>query len=114
MRMRATFVALLMLLWGATLNASLGAAAAADCAGEADALVKDESELPQLDVASRADRPILCITLETVMAFAGRLKSHVAHCPKSTYAAAAAEWEKTRTGYSKLFAQNRCRPTLRN
>jgi hypothetical protein len=69
---------------------------AADCAVEAQTLVKDESQLPRLDVVSRADRPVLCITLETVMAFAARLKTHVAHCPSSNFVAAAGNWEKMR------------------
>ena len=34
-----------------------------------------------------ADRPPYCITLETLMAFAARVKAHVAHCPNSDYVA---------------------------
>jgi hypothetical protein len=89
------------------------AAAAIDCAGEAQALSKEEAELPRLEVASPADRPPYCITLETVMAFAGRVKTHVAHCPGSDYGSAAAQWAKTQTAYSKLFNQYRCKQTLR-
>jgi hypothetical protein len=87
-------------------------AAPADCAAEAAVLVKDEGELPRLDVASPKDRPVLCITIETVIDFASRLKAHVAHCPGSSYVPAAADWEKTRIGYTKRFAQNRCRRTI--
>ena len=65
--------------------------------------MKDEAELPRLEVASPKDRPPYCITLETIIAFAGRLKAHVAHCPSSSYAAAVADWEKMRADYTKLF-----------
>jgi hypothetical protein len=92
--------------------ATAGAAAAADCTAEAASLTKDQTELPRLEVASPADRPPYCITLETVMAFAGRVKAHVAHCPGSEYAPAMANWDKTRTDYSKLFSQYRCKPAL--
>jgi len=88
------------------------AARAADCAAEAVSLSKDEAELPKLEVASPADRPPYCITLETIMAFAGRLKAHVAHCPNSNYAAAIADWDKARSDYAKLFSQYRCKRTL--
>ena len=54
------------------------AAPAVDCAAEATVLVPEESELPRLEVASPADRPPYCITLETIMAFAGRVKAHAA------------------------------------
>jgi hypothetical protein len=113
--MIAILAALLAMVCGVTATAqAAAAAAAADCPVEAAALTRDESELPRLDVASTADRPILCITLETVMAFAGRLKAHVAHCPNSSYAATAADWEKMRSEYAKRFSQRRCRRTLLN
>src|ERR1700676_1479116 len=84
-------------------GASAGAAPAANCSTEAAALTRDQSELPRLEVASPEDRPPYCITLETIMLFAGRVKAHVAHCPNSDYAPAVTEWDKTRTDYSKLF-----------
>jgi len=93
-------------------TAHVGAARALDCTAEAAALSRDESELPRLDVASPADRPPYCITLETIMAFAGRLKAHLAQCPNSDYAPAAASWDKTRSDYSRLFSQHRCRRSL--
>ena len=105
------FLTLIIMMSGVWARCS-AAPVAGDCSAEAAALIKDESELPRLEVASPADRPILCITLETVMAFADRLKAHVAHCPNSNYAGAAGEWQKTRTDYSKRFTLNRCRPTL--
>jgi hypothetical protein len=88
------------------------ARAATDCQGEAAALARDEAELPRLEVASPADRPITCITLETIMAFASRIKAHVARCPASTYAPSATDWEATRLDYVKRFAQNRCKRTF--
>jgi hypothetical protein len=93
-------------------NAIAGAAPAVDCESEAAILTRDRAELPRLEIASPADRPPYCITLETLMTFAGRVKSHVAHCPKSELAATVAEWEKTRADYSRLFSQHRCRRTL--
>jgi hypothetical protein len=101
---------LFCLAWGAAPCAS--AAAALDCKAEETALMKDESELPRLEVASPADRPITCITLETNIAFATRLKLHVAHCPASGYAPSAPEWEKTRIDYAARFTQNRCKRTF--
>lgn len=101
---------LLALAWGPVLAGS--AAAAIDCTTEETGLMKDESELPRLEVASPADRPTTCITLETIIAFAGRLKTHVGRCPASGYAASAAEWEKTRVDYGARFIQNRCKRTF--
>jgi hypothetical protein len=98
------------LAWSAALADS--AAAAADCKTEEAALMKDESELPRLEVASPADRPITCITLETNIAFAGRLKAHVAHCPASSYVPTASDWEKMRVDYGARFIQNRCKRTF--
>jgi hypothetical protein len=86
-------------------------APAADCTTEAALLARDQSELPRLDVASPADRPPYCITLETVMAFAGRVKAHIAHCPSSDYVPAVADWGKTRTDYARLFSRYRCKRT---
>src|SRR6266478_3841244 len=91
---------------------SAAAAPAIDCATEAAVLTRDQSELPRLEVASPADRPPYCITLETIMVFASRVKAHVAHCPSSEHAPAVTEWDKTRTDYSKLFSQYRCKRTL--
>ena len=88
------------------------AATGVDCGTEAKILNQAQSELPRIDVTSSADRPPYCITLETLMAFAGRVKAHVARCPSSEFAAGMAEWSKTQTGYSKLFRQHRCKRTL--
>ena len=85
------------------------AAPAPDCKSEEALLTKDQSDLPRLEVASPADRPITCITLETIIAFAGRLKAHLAHCPASGYAQSAGGWEMTRIDYVKRFADNRCK-----
>jgi hypothetical protein len=91
--------------------ATANAAAKFDCTTEAAVLTQAQSELPRLEVASPRDRPPYCITLETIMAFAGRVQAHVAHCPNSQYAPAAADWVKKRADYSKLFAQYRCKRT---
>ena len=109
-QVRASLKLMLFLAWGAALAGN--AAGAADCKTQETALVKEESELPRLEVSSPADRPITCITLETIMAFAGRLKLHIARCPASGYVPAAAVWEKTRVDYSVRFARNRCRRTF--
>jgi hypothetical protein len=101
---------LVVILAGATGPAA--AAPALNCSAEAATLTRDESELPRLEVASPADRPPYCITLETIMAFAGRVKAHVAHCPNSDYAAAITDWDRTQTDYSKLFSQYKCKRTL--
>ena len=110
--MRARARSKLLIVLACWLGLAGSAAAAADCKTEEAALMKDETELPRLEVASPADRPITCITLETNIAFAGRLKAHVAHCPASSYVPAAAEWEKTRTDYAARFVQNRCKRTF--
>jgi hypothetical protein len=107
-------VRLAILLTTNGLDAPAAWAAVASCATEAAALEREESDLPRIEVTSPDDRPVLCITVETLMAFAARLKAHVAHCPNSSYAASAAEWEKFRIDYSKQFTQNRCRRTLPN
>ena len=88
------------------------AATGVDCGTEAKILNQAQSELPRIDVTSPADRPPYCVTLETLMAFAGRVKAHVARCPNSELAAGMAEWSKTQTGYSKLFMQHRCKRTM--
>ena len=108
MKVRAAFV---FIACGAL---SAGTAVAADCAADAAALTQAESELPRLEVVTPADRPPYCITLETIMAFAGRLKAHVAQCPSSNHAPNAGDWAKTRADYAKLFTQNRCKRTLLN
>jgi hypothetical protein len=107
--MRVRVPALLVVLGAAFIA---GAAAAADCASEAAALVKDQANLPRLDTVSSADRPPYCITLETIIAFAGRVKAHVNHCPASDYAQTVTEWDKTRANCARLFSQYRCRRTL--
>lgn len=88
------------------------AAPGADCSGEAAALAKDQSDLPRLEVANPADRPPYCITLETLMTFATRVKAHAAACPNSDFVHQAAEWEKSRANYSRLFNRYRCRRTM--
>jgi hypothetical protein len=110
--MRSGLTLLMALAYGAMPAASAAAAPTPDCKAEETLLLKDESELPRLEVASPADRPITCITLETVIAFAARLKTHVGRCPASGYATSAADWEKTRVDYGARFIQNRCKRTF--
>lgn len=114
MRGNKTGLALLTLLpaLGCYTLSMSSAGAAPDCLADAAQLAKQETELPRLEVAPPADRPITCITLETIMAFASRIKAHVAHCPASTYAPSATEWENTRLDYAKRFAQNKCKRTF--
>ncbi len=104
--MRSGYLAALLVIGCST------AASAVDCATEAASLSREQSELPRLEAASPADRPPYCITLETIMAFAGRVKAHVAHCPGSDYAAAIADWNQRRAEYTRLFSRHRCRRTL--
>jgi len=104
-RVRALLVAV-----GAAFTA--GTAAAADCASEAAGLAKEQAALPRLEIVSSTDRPPYCITLETIIAFAGRVKAHVSHCPNSDYAQSVTEWDKTRADYARRFSQYRCRRTL--
>jgi hypothetical protein len=103
-RVGAALVGLVISCWNA-------GAPAADCAAEAAMLAREQSELPRLEVASPADRPPYCITLETVIAFASRIRMHVARCRRSDFAAAAADWSRTRNDYAKLFGRYRCKRT---
>ena len=90
---------------------SVGAAPAIDCSTEALALAREEAELPRLEVASPADRPPYCITLETIMAFASRVKAHAARCPQPDHIPTVVKWDNRRTEYSRLFSQYRCKRT---
>jgi hypothetical protein len=104
--------AVLLLLAHGAAPLPAGAAPTPDCATQAAALSDQQAELPRLDITSPADRPPYCITLETIMDFAGRVKAHVARCPQSSHASSVAEWDKLRDSYAKLFTQYRCRRTL--
>jgi hypothetical protein len=107
----SVFLAVIALLAGAGTVTTI-AAPALDCPAEALALSKAQSELPKLEFTSPADKPPYCITLETIMAFAGRVRTHVAHCPQSEYAASLPDWARTQTDYSKLFSRYRCKRTF--
>jgi hypothetical protein len=98
-------------VWLAVMDAAQSAPGR-DCTQEAAALSREQSDLPRLDIASPKDRPPYCITLETLMAFSARAKTHIAQCPGSDYATAAAEWLKSQPDYPKLFRQYRCKRTL--
>jgi len=101
---KAVCLALVIACWNPT-------ASFADCARESATLADEQSELPRFDVASPADRPPYCITLETLLAFAARVKAHVARCPSSNYASALADWDKMQTAYARLFNRYRCKRT---
>src|SRR5262245_5600667 len=103
--------AILVVVLGMALMVDAGAA---DCASVAAALAREQADLPRLDVVSPHDRPPYCITLETVMAFAGRVQAHVARCPASEFAQAATGWDQTRADYARLFSRYRCRRALRS
>jgi hypothetical protein len=109
--MKPSLPALLVLAFGTT--GLTGSAWAADCASEAAVLAKEQTDLPRLEFSTPADKPPYCITLETLIAFAARVKAHAKHCPDSDYAQNLAEWEKSRANYSRLFSRYRCRRTLR-
>ena len=115
----AAFVSLALLLAtgrlvAAAQQAAQPQAAVGSCVAEAATLSREETDLPRIDITSPDDRPVLCITIETLVAFATRLKAHTARCPSSDHAASTANWEKARVDYSKQFTQNRCRRTLPN
>jgi len=109
--MRACLLAMLAVIIGLI---GTPAHAASDCTDEAAALVKEETDLPRLEVVSPRDPPPYCITLETIIAFSRRLAMHVEHCPGSAYASAAGGWSKTRTDYARLFARHGCRRAIPN
>jgi hypothetical protein len=96
---------------GLLISCSSAAALAADCAGEAAMLARKQSELPRLEVASPVDRPPYRIALETIMAPAGRVQTHVARCRSSDFAAATAHWSRGRNDYARLFTRHRCKRT---
>jgi len=104
--------AVLLLLAHGAAAVPADAAPVADCATQAAELSNQQTELPRLDTTSPADRPPYCITLETIMDFASRIKAHVSRCPQSSHASSVAEWDKLRGSYAKLFTQYRCRHTL--
>ena len=106
--------ALLGLLLAAGLVAApLFATAQADCATEVTRMRRAESELPKLDVAPPDDKQIVCITLETNILFAQRLKAHLKQCPRSPYARSAGDWSRLETSYASRFRSRDCKPTIR-
>jgi hypothetical protein len=113
-RLTATIASVMAFATGDGATAASAQPASANCETEVVTLERQAADLPRIEVASPTDRPVLCITIETLMAFAGRLKIHVAQCPNSSFAAAATDWEKARVDFSRQFTQNRCRRTLPN
>ena len=90
---------------------SAGAAPAIHSPTQAAAHTTEQAEQPRQDVAYPADPPPYCITLETIMAFASRVKAHAARCPQSDHIPTVVEWDNRRTQYSRLFGQYRCKRT---
>ena len=83
------------------------------CANEATRLRRAEAELPKLDVAPPDDKQIVCITLETNILFAQKLKAHLKQCPRSPYAKNAGDWSRLETSYASRFRSRDCKPTIR-
>jgi hypothetical protein len=86
-------------------------APAADCAAEAAMLAREQSELPRLEVASPADPSAVLHHAGDGDRLRGRIRMHVARCRRSDFAAAAADWSRTRNDYAKLFGRYRCKRT---
>ena len=84
-----------------------------DCGREAAAIRKAETQLPRLDVAPPDDKQIVCITLETNILFAQKLKAHLKQCPRSPYAKSAGDWSRLETSYTSRFRSRDCKPTIR-
>src|SRR5262245_64423533 len=82
---------LALLLATSSVSSAAPQATTSSCATDAATLVRMEADLPRIEVTSPADQPVLCITIETLMAFATRLKTHVAQCPNSNHATSAIE-----------------------
>ena len=93
--------------------APLSALAQGDCADEVTRLRRAEAELPKLEVAPPDDKQIVCITLETNILFAQRLKAHLKRCPRSAFARQADTWAKTETNYTDRFQRRDCKPAIK-
>jgi len=89
------------------------AAQGSRCADEAASLRHAETQLPRLDVAPPDDQQIVCITLETNIVFARRLAAHVSQCPRSPYARAAEDWQRTGAQYAAQFNGRGCKPAIK-
>jgi len=83
------------------------------CNDEVTRLRRAESELPKLNVAPPDDKQIVCITLETNILFAQKLKAHLKQCPRSPYAKSAGDWSRLETSYTSRFRSRDCKPTIR-
>ena len=103
----------LLLIAGLALAPLPAAAQGETCANEATRLRRAEAELPKLDVAPPDDKQIVCITLETNILFAQKLKAHLKQCPRSPYAKSAGDWSRLETSYASRFRSRDCKPTIR-
>src|SRR6187401_2720658 len=98
--MRAAGFAALCMSLASPAVAQSNAAQMHECGREAAAIRKAETQLPRLDVAPPDDKQIVCITLETNIVFARRLAAHVSQCPRSPFARAAEDWQRTGAQYA--------------
>ena len=112
-RMRAAGFAALCISLAGPAAAQANAAQLHECGREAAAIRKAETQLPRLDVAPPDDKQIVCITLETNIVFARRLAAHVSQCPRSPYARAAGDWQRTGAQYAAQFNHRQCKPAIR-
>ncbi len=92
---------------------SPAAAQSKSCTDEAARLKRAEAELPKLAVAPPEDKQIVCITLETNVLFARRLKAHLKNCPRSPYARSAHDWAQIEANYSGRFRSRDCKASIR-
>lgn len=99
---------------GWAMAASPAPAQGADCAREAAAIGRAETQLPRLEVAPPNDQQIVCITLETNLLFARRLATHLKHCPRSPLTRLGESWGRTDSDYASQFRERRCKPAIRN
>jgi len=83
------------------------------CTDDAASIRRAESQLPRLEVAPPGDQQIVCITLETNIVFARRLAAHVSQCPRSPFARAAEDWQRTGAQYAAQFNHRQCKPAIR-
>jgi hypothetical protein len=100
-------------LSAAALPAKAQGERAGNCAREAAAIRRAESQLPKLEVAPPGDQQIVCITLETNMLFARRLAAHLKQCPRSPLARVGDAWQRTGSDYTAQFTDRRCKPAIR-
>lgn len=85
---------------------------AGDCAAETALLVRDESELPKVELANPLDTQNTCITLEVNLDFARRLAAHQARCPADAWSDKAPQWTAKAERDKAAFAKRKCKRSL--